>query len=91
MWFPRASTVAAPGRAGLGCRGHRLDSIPSKAGVPQRRGRLREDNLPSFGCGSEKFGSVLRLGCVGWNPQERPQMETYGAETEVEEEVSRGV
>lgn len=92
MWSRRASTVAALVRMGLGCGGHRLDSIPSRAGVPQRTGGLEEDDLPSFGCRSEKFGSVLRQWDVwGGTPQKRPQMETYGAETEVEEEMSRGV
>lgn len=56
----------------MGFRGCKQGSIPSRAGVPQGRGRLEEDDLPSFGHGSEKFGGVQDR-CVGLeSPKEAP-------------------
>lgn len=40
LWHPRElcygrAEVTAVGRAGAGCRGHKQDSVPNSAGVPQ--------------------------------------------------------
>lgn len=52
--------MAALVRAGVGFGGAQAGQHPQQGWGTTEGGGLEEDDLPSFGCGSEKFGSVLR-------------------------------
>lgn len=60
--------MAALLRAGVGFRGAQAGQHLQQGWGTTERGGLEEDDLPSFGWGSEKFGSVRRWGVWGGTP-----------------------